>query len=124
MTTISVRRNLIKIFCVMLMFIIPMFSAVNCSARISPSQFFLGNLTIGTPLNEALKIYGNPVRKEVIGSIQKYIYGNGSFWFNVKDGIVLDICSESNNGIYTADGVSVGMSINNKIVKIYLNCEV
>lgn len=165
MATISTQKKLIKIFCFTLMFIIPMFSAVNCSARIPPAQCFLGNLTTGTPLNEALRIYGNPVRKEVIGSIQKYIYGNGSFWFNVKDGIVLDICSESNNGIYTADGVSVGMSIqamynaygrpdgswqngntkiysyvedtgrvsstelafsvvNNKIVKIYLNCEV
>ena len=165
MEIMSVQKRLIKKFCLLFTFIIAMLSPINCSAQIQPAQCFLGNLTVGTPINAALRIYGNPVRKEVIGSMQKYIYGDGSFWFNVKDGIILDICSESNNEIKTADGFSVGMGmqamynaygrpdsfnqygnikvysytkaagrisstelsfsvVNNKIVKIYLNCEV
>ena len=84
MEILSVQKRLIKKFCLLFTFNIAMLSAINCSAQIQPAQCFLGNLTVGTPINEALRIYGNPVRKEVIGSIQKYIYGNGSFWFNVK----------------------------------------
>ena len=56
-----------------------MLSGSTCFARISTAQCFLGDLTVGTSIAEAQRIYGKPVRTTGNGSIRKYIYGDGSF---------------------------------------------
>lgn len=85
------------------------FSSV-CSARISPDRFFLGGLTVESPMSLAISMYGEPSRTEHKDRRNFHYYGDESFCLVELDRRIIAIYSTANNEIATPDGVTVGMS--------------
>jgi len=99
------------------------FCSSICSAAISANRFFLGGLTVGSKMSDAIKIYGFPTKTapagDTIHCIYDHWFGNGSLIISEgADGDIQSISVNANNGISTADGIKVGMNIN-KVFQIY-----
>lgn len=99
------------------MMLIVVFSLQNfCSARIAPSRMYLGGLNLNSSMHDVIRIYGNPARtvennKVTFHETYDHYWGNGSFMVSQLKGkgILMQIYTNANNGIRTADGVRVGM---------------
>ena len=94
-----------------------------CSAQIADNRFFLGGLTVGSQMSDAIKIYGFPNKTknayDPMHDVFDHYWGNGSLWISEgNDGTIHRIFINADNGIATIDGVKVGMNPN-VIFKVY-----
>lgn len=82
---------------------------------LSPAQFYLGGITVGSTADYVRSIYGqptvsNPVKQGPDGYFYSYQYGSSvQIAFDANSNRVTAVYSTANNGFATPAGLTVGM---------------